>query len=164
MNLNIIILIILMVAALWTTMTRSLLRAAIGLALMSLALTLLMFRLNSGLAAVFELSVCAGLIPVLFVSTISLTHPLTKEEVLQHMKDRIRRFWYLPLIIVAAGITLSFVTVTMNIKLPPPEAAKNVRTVLWNERPLYLVGQIIILLVGAFSVVILFKESGKNEH
>jgi len=164
MDLNIIILIILMVAALWTTMTRSLLRAAIGLALMSLALTLLMFRLNSGLAAVFELSVCAGLIPVLFVSTISLTHPLTKEEVLQHMKDRIRRFWYLPLIIVAVGITLSFVTVTMNIKLPPPEAAKNVRAVLWNDRPLYLVGQIIILLVGAFSVVILFKESGKNEH
>jgi len=164
MDLNIIILIILMVAALWTTMTRSLLRAAIGLALMSLALTLLMFRLNSGLAAVFELSVCAGLIPVLFVSTISLTHPLTKEEVLQHMKDRIRRFWYLPLIIVAAGITLSFVTVTMNIKLPPPEAAKNVRAVLWNDRPLYLVGQIIILLVGAFSVVILFKESEKNEH
>ncbi|MDD4955843.1 MAG: hypothetical protein PHP17_07405 [Candidatus Omnitrophica bacterium] len=159
MNLNIAILIILMVAALWTTMTRSLLRAAIGLAFMSLALTLIMFRLNSGLAAVFELSVCAGLIPVLFVSTISLTHPLTKQEVMQHMKDRIRRFWYLPLIIVIAGIALSFITVTLNIKLPPKEAEESVRAVLWNGRPLYLVGQIIVLLAGAFGVVILFKES-----
>ncbi|MFA5008943.1 MAG: hypothetical protein WC546_06990 [Candidatus Omnitrophota bacterium] len=164
MNLNIIILIILIIAALWAAMTRSLLRAAIGLALMSIVLAVLMFRLNSGLAAVFELSVCAGLIPVLFVSTISLTHPLTKEEVLQHMKDRIRRFWYLPFIIVAVGIALSLIAVKLNIKLPPPEIEKDVRTILWNERPLYLAGQIIILLVGAFSVVILFKEARKDEH
>jgi NADH-quinone oxidoreductase subunit J len=145
-------------------MTRSLLRAAIGLALMSIVLAILMFRLNSGLAAVFELSVCAGLIPVLFVSTISLTHPLTKEEVLQHMKDRIRRFWYLPFITVVLGIALSLITVKLNIKLPPPETEKDVRAVLWNQRPLYLTGQIIILLVGAFSVVILFKEAGKDER
>ena len=164
MNLNIIILIILVIAALWAAMTRSLLRAAIGLAFMSIVLTVLMFRLNSGLAAVFELSVCAGLIPVLFVSTISLTHPLTKEEVLQHMKDRIRRFWYLPFIIVAVGIALSLIAVKLNIKLPPPEIEKDVRTILWNERPLYLAGQIIILLVGVFSVVILFKEARKDEH
>jgi NADH-quinone oxidoreductase subunit J len=164
MNLNIIILIILVIAALWTAMTRSLLRSAIGLALMSLVLTLLMFRLNSGLAAVFELSVCAGLIPVLFVSTISLTHPLTKEEVLQHMKDRIRRFWYLPFIVVAVGIALSLIVMKLSVRLPPPELERSARVVLWNERPLYLVGQIIVLLVGAFSVVILFKESGKDEH
>jgi NADH-quinone oxidoreductase subunit J len=164
MNLNIAILIILIMAALWTTMTRSLLRSAIGLAAMSLVLSIIMFRLNSNLAAVFELSVCAGLIPVLFVSTISLTHPLTKQEVMQHMKDRIRRFWYLPFIIVAVGIALSLITVKLSIKLPPHEVEKNVRTLLWNERPLYLAGQIIVLLIGAFSVVILFKESGKNER
>lgn len=164
MTLNIVILIALMAAALWTVMTRSLIRAAIGLAAMSLALTLLMFRLNSGLAAVFELSVCAGLIPVLFVSTISLTHPLTREEVLQHMKDRMRRFWYLPVVIIIAGIILSFITIKLDVKLPPQEITQGVRSVLWNERPLYLAGQIIILLVGAFGVVILFKESGKDER
>jgi len=164
MNLNIAILIILVIAALWAAMTRSLLRSAIGLGLISLILTIIMFRLHSGLAAVFELSVCAGLIPVLFVSSISLTHPLTKEEVLQHMKDRIRRFWYLPFIIVAVGIALSLITVKLSIKLPPPEIVRDARAVLWNERPLYLAGQIIVLLVGVFSVVILFKESRKDEH
>ena len=66
MNLNIIILIILVIAALWAAMTRSLLRSAIGLALISLILTIIMFRLHSGLAAVFELSVCAGLIRSFF--------------------------------------------------------------------------------------------------
>ena len=72
MFLEILILILLVVAALWTVMTRSLLRSAIGLALTSAILTLAIFRMNASLAAVFELSVCAGLIPVLFISVISL--------------------------------------------------------------------------------------------
>jgi hypothetical protein len=80
------------------------------------------------------------------------------------MKDRIRRFWYLPFIIVAVGIALSLITVKLSIKLPPPEIVRDARAVLWNERPLYLAGQIIVLLVGVFSVVILFKESRKDEH
>ena len=164
MTLNIFILIFLTIAALWTVMTRSLLRSAIGLALVSLILTIIMFRLDSPLAAVFELSVCAGLIPVLFISTISLTHPLNKKEMAQHMKDRFRRFWYLPFIIVIAGIVLSLFKVKLNLNLPLPEAEKNVRDVLWNLKPLYLVGQIIVLLVGAFGVVILFKDSKKDEH
>jgi len=83
-QINTVLLFILITAALWTVMTRSLLRSAIGLALTSVILTIIMFRLNSHFAAVFELSVCAGLISVLFVSTISLTHPLTKQQVMQH--------------------------------------------------------------------------------
>ena len=62
------------------------------------------------------------------------------------------------------GIALSLITVKLSIKLPPPEIVRDARAVLWNERPLYLVGQIIVLLVGVFSVVILFKESRKDEH
>lgn len=80
------------------------------------------------------------------------------------MKDRFRRFWYLPFIIVIAGIVLSLLKVKLNLNLPLPEAEKNVRDVLWNLKPLYLVGQIIVLLVGAFGVVILFKDSKKDEH
>ena len=164
MTLNIFILIFLIIAALWMVMTRSLLRSAIGLALVSLVLTIIMFRLDSPLAAVFELSVCAGLIPVLFISTISLTHPLNKQEMVQHMKDRFRRFWYLPFIIVIAGIALSLLKVKINLNLPLPETDNNVRDILWNLKPLYLVGQIIVLLAGAFGVVILFKDSKKDEH
>ena len=64
MLLKLIVLAIMLLCALWTVMTRGLVRAALGLAATSIALTVLMFMLGAGLAAVFELSVCAGLITV----------------------------------------------------------------------------------------------------
>jgi NADH-quinone oxidoreductase subunit J len=164
MVLNIFILIFLTIAALWMVMTRSLLRSAIGLALVSLVLTIIMFRLNSPLAAVFELSVCAGLIPVLFISTISLTHPLNKQEMKEHIKARLRRFWYLPILVVIVGVVLSLVKVNPDVTLPSPEQGMSARDMLWNLKPLFLFGQIIILVAGAFGVVILFKDSKKDEH
>ena len=162
MELNIILLFILVAASLWTVMTRSLLRSAIGLALTSVILTIIIFRLNSPLAAVFELSVCAGLISVLFISTISLTHPLTKQEIMQHMKDRLARFWYLPVIIIILGVILSLMQIKPVIKLPAAESVKDVREVIWNVRQVDLLGQMIVLLTGVFGVVILFKERLKK--
>jgi len=152
----------LVAAALWTVMTRSLLRSAIGLALTSAILTVIMFRLNSPLAAVFELSVCSGLISVLFVSVISLTHPLTIQEVIQHMKERMARFWVLPFLVIAIGITLILFNIKPEIRLPAPETVKDVRVVMWNLRQVDVMGQIIILLTGAFGVVVLFKERIKK--
>jgi NADH-quinone oxidoreductase subunit J len=159
---NTMLLFLLVGAALWTIMVRSLLRCGIGLAVTSVLLAIIIFRLNAPLAAMFELSVCAGLISVLFISTISLTHPLTKEEKAWHTKERMVRFWYLPVIVVIVGLVLSLVTFKTAISLPAPEAEKDVRTVLWNIRQVDLVGQIIILLAGVFAVVILFKEKRKN--
>jgi NADH-quinone oxidoreductase subunit J len=159
---NTILLFLLAAAALWTIMVRSLLRAGIGLALTSVILAIIIFRLNSPFAAVFELSVCAGLISVLFISTISLTHPLTQEEKALHLKERMGRFWYLPVIVVGLGLVLSLITFKTAVSLPAPEVEKDVRAVLWNIRQVDLVGQIIILLAGVFGVVILFGEKRKN--
>jgi len=157
-TLNLFILITLVAAGLWTVMTRSLIRSAIGLALTSVILTLLMFRFDSWLAAVFELSVCAGLISVIFISTISLTEPLTKSEVLQHMKARLARFIYLPLLILVVGVGLSFIKVNLNFQLPAPEVEADARKVLWNMRDLDLLGQMVIIMTGIFGVIILFRE------
>ncbi|MDD2752342.1 MAG: NADH-quinone oxidoreductase subunit J [Candidatus Omnitrophica bacterium] len=162
MNLILVILITLIFAALWTVMTRSLIRSAIGLALTSAILTIVMFVLDAPLAAVFELSVCAGLISVLFVSTISLTHPLTRLETLQHMKDRLMRFWYLPIIVAVCAVLLSMLDIKFSLKLPAPETERDVRVVLWNLRQFDLLGQIIVLLSGVFGVVILFREKNKK--
>jgi NADH-quinone oxidoreductase subunit J len=159
---NLFILIVLVIAALWTVLARSLIRAAIGLALTSVVLAIIMFRLNSALAAVFELSVCAGLIPVLFISTISLTEPLSQEDKLAHMKARLSRFWFLPVILIAVAIIFSLMNIKLNINLPPAESEKDVRAVMWNIRQIDLIGQIIILLTGAFGVVVLFKERFKK--
>lgn len=158
-TLDIIILIFMISAAIWAVMTRSLLRSAIALAFTSAIVSVLMFKLNAPLAAVFELSVCTGLISVLFISTISLTHPLSREEIIKHMKERFKKFRYLPVAIVLIGIALSFFTVKLNLTLPQPESITDVRNVLWNLRSLDMLGQIIILLAGVFGVVILFKEA-----
>jgi len=144
-------------------MTRSLLRSAIGLALTSAILTILMFRLLAPLAAVFELSVCAGLISVLFVSTVSLTEPLSKTEMLQYIKERYSRFRYLPYIILVTGIILVFLNIKLVLKMPAQEIEKDVRQVMWNLRQLDLLGQIIILLTGSLGVVVLFKWRQKGE-
>lgn len=162
MYLDILILIILILSALWTVMTRSLLRSAIGLALTSVIITILMFRLNSPLAAVFELSVCAGLISVLFISTISLTHPLSKQEVIRHMREKLARFWFLPVLLIVAGIVLSLTGIRPMLILPHPEAVKDARVVLWHTRQIDMFGQIVVLLTGVFGVVIFFKEQTKK--
>lgn len=52
---------------------KDLLQSAISLAVASIILAIIFYQLDSPYAAMFELSVCAGLITVLFVSTINLT-------------------------------------------------------------------------------------------
>ena len=161
-SLDIFILVSMIILALWTVMARSLLRAAIALAFTSAVIAILMFRLNSPLAAVFELSVCTGLVSVLFISTIGLTHPSVKEETFEHMVERLRKFRALPFIIAGIGIGLSLITVKLSLQLPMPEVEHDARVVMWNLRPLDIIGQIIILLSGVFGVVILFKEANKK--
>lgn len=162
MILEIIIIISLVAFALWTAVTRSLLRSAIGLAAVSAILTIIMFSLSAAYAAVFELSVCAGLISVLFVSTISLTHGRTKQEILDHMRERLKRFWYLPFIILILGAILFYINPKFNLQLSVPEVETDVRGILWGSRQIELIGQIILLLTGVFGVVVLFKERFKK--
>jgi len=61
MTTDVILLTLLVLAALWTVMSSRIVRAAVGLAITSVILSIIMFHLKSPLAAVFELSVCAGL-------------------------------------------------------------------------------------------------------
>ena len=165
MKTNFLLLILMLVSALWTVMGRSLLKATISLAITSAVITILMFRLNSPLAAVFELSVCTGLITVIFVSTISLTKPLTHKEITELSRDRIKRFWYLPIIVAVVGIGLVLLKINNNLT-PTPSAwslVQDVKSVLWNFRQLDMFGQIIVLIIGALGVSILFEERTRDE-
>lgn len=83
MMLDKLLLIALVFATLWTVMTRSLLKAALGLALTSALVAIMLFKLDSPLAGVFELSVCAGLITAVFISAISLMRPFTHKETVE---------------------------------------------------------------------------------
>lgn len=159
-----ILLVMMMITAIWSVMGRSLLKASLGLAATSAIIAILMFRLNSPLAAVFELSVCTGLITVVFVSTISLTKPLTHKEIVQLSKERNKRFGYLPLLLIVTSIFLTLIRIKPNIIVPPVTGAiADVKNVMWNMRPLDMFGQIIIIIIGALGVVILFEERRRDE-
>lgn len=162
MLLDIFLLSVLVLASLWTVMTRSILRSAIGLALTSVILAIVIFRLNAPLAAVFELSVCAGLISVLFISTISLTQPYTNEEILERMKIMFGRFKLLPLLLVGLGAFLFFMKSRPFVPFFYKESLVDVRVFLWDFRRIDMFGQILVLLIGVFGVVILFKERVKK--
>jgi len=164
MIITIFLLTLMVIAAVWSVMARSLLKTAIGLAIVSTVICIFMFRFNSPLAGVFELSVCTGLITVIFLSTIGLTKPMTHKEILEQSRDRARRYGYLPILVVlVGGLSAIFLNLTLDLKLASQAAETDVRNVLWNLRQLDLLGQVIILLAGGCGAVILFKEIKEDE-
>lgn len=166
MELHLFIMIcLLLIPALWAAFAKDLLRSAIALLGGSIGLTLLLFDLNAPIAGVFELSVGAGLITVLFILTISLTRPVEGEENLTRKKAHYKRFLFLPFLILAIAVLLWLTRNQWIIDLPMGNIQENtnVGEILWKSRGLDLLGQIIILLVGAFGVVVLFKRGKTNE-
>lgn len=161
MIIDILLLAALLISALWTVVTIRLIRSVIGLALTSVILSLIIYRLGSPLAAVFELSVCAGLIPVIFITTVSFTQRISKERLRIRRRERWAKFWYLPLIVILAGLLLAKYFKMPRFELPLPIKDIDVRQVFWNIRHLDLLGQVAILLVGVFGVVVLFREPKK---
>lgn len=154
----------LILAAMATVMAFRLLWAVIGLAVVSAVVTILLFRFGAPIAGVFELSVCAGLIPAIFISTISLTRRLTPEAMTERRKEKLKRFIPLLVVLIIAAVLLSQVHLVLNFPTPPASAEKpDVQTVLWWLRQVDLVGQIVILMGGAYAVRVLFKEF-KREH
>jgi NADH-quinone oxidoreductase subunit J len=162
LNLILAMLIILVIAALMVVFSSRLLLAAISLAATSIMLTLLMFKLNSPIAAVFELSICAGLITVIFITTISFVKPVAQEDLIETRNKRIKKYAALPIILIIVGVVTSYVIKPLVLTLPAIVQEKNVANVLWNLRQVDLLGQAIILLVGVFGIVVLFKEGQKK--
>ncbi|HEX8925196.1 MAG TPA: NADH-quinone oxidoreductase subunit J [Terriglobales bacterium] len=158
MTIDLLLLIGLTITALGAVMKRDTVKAAIALALSSIIVAILLFRLLSPLAAVFELSVCAGLITVIFMSTISLTKPLTRPEEEDRLHTRARHLAVLPVLVAAAGALIAFVGIPMTFTLPQSAPPADVRAVMWNERQIDLVGQVLVILAGFFGVLVLFKE------
>ena len=153
----------LVVVALATVMTARLLLSALSLALASAILTIIMFRLDAPLAAVFELSVCAGLIPAILISAIGLTRRLGPEDLKVRQKSHLKRYWFLPILVVLLAVVLSRVGIVMDFVIPAMQAGEGPREILWNLRHIDLLGQVVILLGGAFAVAVVLKEF-KDEH
>ena len=151
------------VAALYTVLSRTLIRATIFLAVTSIVLSIIMFRLGATFAAVFELSVCAGLITAIFISTISLTKPMTLGEIVAINKNRFKRYKYLFLVLAVVILAVVYFQLPKDFINPAPGAENDVRKILWHIRKLDIVGQIVILLSGVFAVTIFFGKEKEKE-
>ena len=154
-----IVLATLVLSALGTVMIRNQLVASVMLALCSACLTIALFIMGVEIAAVMELSVCAGLVTAVFASVISLTKESKGEELANLKKERLHRFLPLPfiMIVLAAGIVLLWPG--MNIKITSADFSDAAsRHVLWDERVLDILGIALIILAGVLGVAVLFKE------
>jgi len=154
------LLVAVVVFAVFAVLLRDLLKAAISLAVSSIFLAILFFQMKAYYIGVFEISVVAGLITVLFISTIAMT----KGE--GDVRER-----KLPAVVFPIFFAL-FVLVDVAVmkalmdKLPAlpgkPEQG-GFGLILWSQRTFDLVAQIGIIFAGVFAVLALFRKGGKHE-
>ena len=153
--------------ALWAVMAADILKSALALALTSVFLSIAMFLLRLPMAAVFELSVCAGLITVVLISAISMIKPQghTRTEDLGLRRNRrLKKYLPLPILLAIACFLL-----WMNRFDPPAFPTIDALPlkwfeIMWDERRVDIAGQAIMILVGVFGIVVLFKEYIKRKE
>jgi NADH-quinone oxidoreductase subunit J len=154
------LLVVLVTLAVLAILLKDLLRSAIALALASLVLGIIFFRMGAPYAGVFEISVVAGLITVLFILTIALTK--AGEEV---RESRLVN-WVFPLVFVAFIVIDALVMKSLLGKVPALASAAESGSfgdVLWRGRTFDLVGQIAVILAGVFAVLALFRKRDKHD-
>jgi len=146
--------------AVLAVLLRDLLKAAISLAVSSIFLAILFFQMKAYYIGVFEISVVAGLITVLFVSTIAMTKGEGGER---------ERKW--PALVFPAFFIL-FILADIAVmkallgKLPAlaGEAERGgFSQILWGQRTFDLVAQIGVIFAGVFTVIALFRKGGSHE-
>lgn len=149
-------------AAVAAVMARSLLISAIMLSLVSVGASLILFDFQAPWAAVFELSVCAGLITVLFVSAVSL---IRREE--GKVEDLRARFYAMPLVMGIAAIAAWFYAIPFFESLENwarfGGRADSLGSVLWNVRQFDLLGQVSMLAAGVFVINSIFPRRKRQK-
>jgi len=153
--------------ALWAVMATDILKSALGLALASVFLSIAMFMMDSPLAGVFELSVCAGLITVVFISAISMIKPeghTRSEDLLSRRNRRLQKYLPLPCLLVVACILLWMIRMELPAFSIADAFPRKLSEVMWDERRADIAGQAIIILIGVFGIVVLFKEYIKRKE
>lgn len=151
-------LLFLLIFCIMAVMSHSLLKSAIYLGFASATLGIIMYVLGAGWAAVIEVSVCSGLVTVIFISAISLSS-MKKDQIQRHYNDK-KRMAHLPITLIIAGVILVVVALTTDFTLIEGGTgiAEDFREVLWNSRQIDVLGQIVAILVGGIAVDVLFRS------
>jgi len=167
------VLLLIVILATLAIYLNDLLLGAICLAGVSALLSWVIYQFGMPYAAVFELSVAAGLITVLFISTISLVKPAGQSErelgleagnpsplprLFEEDAREGKALKRLPLVVAILAILLWELRESWpSIRYAPAFDAPFAET-LWHIRTVDLFGQITIILCGVFLVVHFFKE------
>jgi NADH-quinone oxidoreductase subunit J len=140
-----------------------LLRSAIALALASATLSIIFFVFRVPYAAVFELSVCAGLVMVLLASTIGLTKREQPENE-EKGKSVVLVLPVLALVLLALIDILVFLFMSSRVPLvhntQNTVSGMDFAQTLWRYRWLDILGQLAIILAGVFAILALFRKEG----
>ena len=162
---TILLLLLVFLLVLAVGLAKDLLKAAVALAAASVFLAAVLFLHGAWVAAVFELSVCAGLITVLFVSTVSLTKDSDQNE-----ESRITGYLLPAFLLFFIGVDF-FALKWIDRFIPPAkqilEAAKDTAGFsreFWGARTTDVLGQSALVLAGVFAILALFKRTAKNSH
>ncbi len=145
--------------------SKKLLNSAIMLAIASIGVSLLLFAYSSPWAAVFELSVCAGLITVLFISAVSLVKSYEDEN----QKEKNIKYSIFPLILSAAVILFSifvpeyFEKLSNYLPLLKNSSELKIGNIIWSERGVDIIGQITIIAAGIFAIKHIFYKHKEEE-
>ena len=149
----------LVLASILAILAKDLIKSAIGLAFASLFLGIIFFRLGAPYAGVFEISVVAGLITVLFMLTIALTKGGSD------VREAKAATLVFPVFFILVALIDIFVMKGLLPKLlllQTGAESGSFGDVLWKQRTFDLVGQLAVILAGVFAVLALFRK--KDNH
>ncbi len=140
-------------------LSRDLLKSAISLAVASIFLAVIFFQMDAVYAGVFEVSVVAGLITVLFITAIALTR--SDGDVAESRRHLV----VFPLFFLALAIIDVLVMNKLLGRIPAMvnPVSGTFGEVLWNQRTFDLVGQIGAIFAGVLAVLALFRP-GETGH
>jgi NADH-quinone oxidoreductase subunit J len=139
---------------------KDLLYVAVSLATISGVLALVLFLFGANIAGVFELSVCAGLITVLFIATVSLT-----KDSDQKVETRLPAYFVPLVILIFVGIDY-FIIQWVAHSLPAsvvPQSSGTFQRVFWELRSADMLGQIGLIGAGVFGILALFRVTAKEK-
>jgi len=139
---------------------KDLLYVAVSLATISAILALVLFMFGANIAGVFELSVCAGLITVLFIATVSLT-----KDSDQKGETRLPAYFVPLVILIFVGIDYFIIQHFMHA-IPPsviPQPSGTFQKVFWELRSADILGQLGLIFAGVFGILSLFRVVTKEK-
>jgi NADH-quinone oxidoreductase subunit J len=139
---------------------KDLLYVAVSLAAASAVLALVLFQFGANIAGVFELSVCAGLITVLFVATVSLTKDSDKKA-----ETRLPVYFIPVFVLIFVGLDFFIMQwlARSAITAVASQPSGTFQKVFWEMRSSDILGQVALLLAGVFGILALFRLKAKEK-